>query len=189
MRLSAAAGINTTAFIKNCKPSTCRTFFLPKGPPQYYPADRPFASALEALLRRGASGAAANSTREQPTHVEDSDSSPSPRRAHAHDSLADFGAGVGAYGHALLTLDPSIRYAGYDGAGNVEYVTSEFVRWFDLSLPLSLPKADWVLSLEVTGAVTHISWSRASRALHPNRLDHTSPSHLTVKCVPSLTGG
>ena len=59
---------------------------------------------------------------------------------------------------------------------------------WDLSLPLSLPKADWVLSLEVTGAVTHISWSRASRALHPNRLDHTSPSHLTVKCVPSQVG-
>ena len=129
-------GINTTAFHKNCKGLTCRTFFLPKGPPQYYPADRSFASAIEALLRRGASGAAA----------EDSDTSAGRR---AHDSLADFGAGVGAYGHALLTLDPTIRYAGYDGAGNVEHVTSEFVRWFDLSLPLSLPKADWVLSLEV----------------------------------------
>ena len=28
-------------------------------------------------------------------------------------------------------------------------MTSGFVRWFDLSLPLSLPRADWVMSLEV----------------------------------------
>ena len=33
-------GINTTAFHKNCKGLTCRTFFLPKGPPQYYPGPR-----------------------------------------------------------------------------------------------------------------------------------------------------
>ena len=33
--------------------------------------------------------------------------------------------------------------------GNVETYTNRFVRFFDLTLPLSLPKADWVLSLEV----------------------------------------
>lgn len=118
--------------------SACRTYFLPKGPPQYYPADRSFVTTLAALLAgrlhsrplRGVGGG----------HH---------RSSASYDSLADFGAGVGAYGHALLSIDPKISYSGYDGAGNVEHVTNGFVRWFDLSLNLSLPRADWVMSLEV----------------------------------------
>eukprot|EP00966_Prymnesium_polylepis_P250148 5783121-Prymnesium_polylepis.1 len=66
-------------------------------------------------------------------------------------TMVDFGAGVGQYGHALLSLQPSAEheYMGYDGAGNVEEWTAGFVRFFDLTLPLSLPRRDWVLSLEV----------------------------------------
>ena len=64
-------------------------------------------------------------------------------------SVNDFGAGVGQYGHALRAVNSSIDWRGFDGAGNVETYTNRFVRFFDLTLPLSLPKADWVLSLEV----------------------------------------
>ena len=65
------------------------------------------------------------------------------------ESIIDFGAGVGEYGHALKAIDARIEWRGYDGAGNVEDYTHGFVRFVDLTMPLSLPKADWVLSLEV----------------------------------------
>ena len=64
-------------------------------------------------------------------------------------SVADFGAGVGQYGHALRSIDARHRWTGYDGAGNIEEATGGYVGWFDLTVPLSLPRADWVLSLEV----------------------------------------
>ena len=64
-------------------------------------------------------------------------------------SLNDFGAGVGQYGHALIARDPAYRYMGYDGAGNIEEVSKGFVRWYDLTIPLSLPRTDWLMSLEV----------------------------------------
>ena len=65
-------------------------------------------------------------------------------------SMIDFGAGVGQYGHSLLAIDPAHNYRGYDGAGNVQRVTSKFLHWADLtSANLSLPKADWVVSLAV----------------------------------------
>lgn len=64
-------------------------------------------------------------------------------------SIIDFGAGVGQYGHALKSINPAIDWRGYDGAGNVESYTNNFVRFADLTMPLSFPKADWVLSLEV----------------------------------------
>ena len=64
-------------------------------------------------------------------------------------SVNDFGAGVGQYGRALLSIDERHRWTGYDGAGNVRNATGGFVKFFDLSMPLSLPRADWVLSLEV----------------------------------------
>lgn len=64
-------------------------------------------------------------------------------------SVNDFGAGVGQYGRTLLSLDPKVRYRAYDGAGDVWASTAGFVHWFDLTRPLSLPRADWVLSLEV----------------------------------------
>lgn len=64
-------------------------------------------------------------------------------------SVNDFGAGVGQLGYALSVLDPLTRYKGYDGAGNVEAWTRNAVSWFDLSIPLSLPRAHWVVSTEV----------------------------------------
>lgn len=73
----------------------------------------------------------------------------SPSSPQPYFSLNDFGAGVGQYGHALQTLDPRVRWRGWDGAGNVEEWTNGFVEWFDLTMPLSMPKADWVMSLEV----------------------------------------
>lgn len=92
--------------------------------------------------------------------------------------LNDFGAGVGQYGHALLAMRPNTKYLGYDGgeqlrydalaalpqraniacvrrstraraAGNVGKWTNGFVHWFDLTVPLALPRAEWVLSVEV----------------------------------------
>lgn len=46
-------------------------------------------------------------------------------------------------------LHPSIRWTGYDGAGNIRAFTHDHVAFVDLTVPLSLPRADWVLSLEV----------------------------------------
>ena len=81
-------------------------------------------------------------------------------------SLNDFGAGVGQYGHYLLSQDPTIRYRGYDGASNVESVTNGFVQWFDLTVPLSLPVADWVISLEVGEHIPHKDEMNYVRNLH-----------------------
>ena len=66
-------------------------------------------------------------------------------------SVVDFGAGVGQYGHALRSRFPRARvhWRGYDGAGDVEEYTQGRVSYVDLTLPLALPRADWVLSLEV----------------------------------------
>ena len=64
-------------------------------------------------------------------------------------SINDMGAGVGEYGHALQAIDSRLVWRGYDGAGNVESYTRGFVRFVDLTTPLALPRADWVLSLEV----------------------------------------
>ena len=73
----------------------------------------------------------------------------SPSKGSEFQSLLDLGAGVGQYGHALLALDLRHRYAGYDGAGDVENVTVGFVRYADLTTPLMVPRADWVFSAEV----------------------------------------
>jgi hypothetical protein len=64
-------------------------------------------------------------------------------------SLIDMGAGVGQYCSALLGLDRRVRCASYDGAGNVAEITNGFVTWVDMTTPLTLPRADWVMSLEV----------------------------------------
>ena len=71
-------------------------------------------------------------------------------RAHSRPfrSLLDLGAGLGQYGRALHALDPRHRYAAFDGAGNVDSATGGFVRYAEFSLPLSLPRAHWVLSID-----------------------------------------
>ena len=60
-------------------------------------------------------------------------------------SINDMGAGVGEYGHALQAIDSRLVWRGYDGAGNVESYTRGFVRFVDLTTPLALLRADWVL--------------------------------------------
>ena len=65
-------------------------------------------------------------------------------------SLNDFGAGVGIYGLELLRVLPNVSYRAYDGAGDSRQATEGFVAFADLTFTnLSLPRADWVLSLEV----------------------------------------
>ena len=105
-------------------------------------------------------------------------------------SLNDFGAGVGQYGRALLSADPrfSSRYTAYDGAGNVEEWTRGFVHWFDLTLPLSLPRTDWVLSLEVGEHIPRAYEGEVLRNLHAHncrgiiiswaRLNQTGMGHV-----------
>ena len=60
-------------------------------------------------------------------------------------SVNDFGAGVGQYKHAILSKRPNIVWNSY--GGNLHEYTKVFVEYFDLSIPLELPKADWFLSL------------------------------------------
>jgi hypothetical protein len=79
----------------------------------------------------------------------------SARRGGARLSALDLGAGVGQFGHGLLSLDPGVRYVGYDGAGNVEEATDGFLHFVDLTIPLALRRADWVVSLEVGEHVPH----------------------------------
>ncbi|EEC47359.1 predicted protein [Phaeodactylum tricornutum CCAP 1055/1] len=64
-------------------------------------------------------------------------------------SIVDFGAGVGQYKLALTERHPDLQYYAYDGAGNAVNYTNDYLEYFDLTIPLGLPKADWVLSLEV----------------------------------------
>ena len=47
-----------------------------------------------------------------------------------------------------LELPPQARWSGYDGAGDVEQYSEGWVRFVDLTIPLALPRADWVVSLE-----------------------------------------
>ena len=63
-------------------------------------------------------------------------------------NVLDLGCGLGQYGEALQNL--GIDWTGYDGAENVEEVTSGLVHYMDLSKAHWLGKQyDWVMSLEV----------------------------------------
>lgn len=64
-------------------------------------------------------------------------------------SINDFGAGVGQYKDQVNQHAPHVVHRAYDGAGNIGHYTHGFVDFFDLTFPLALEKADWVLSLEV----------------------------------------
>ena len=88
------------------------------------------------------------------------------RGAAASYSLADFGAGVGQTCSALQAANAAQRCTSYDGAGNVESVTHNFVQWVDLTRPLALPRADWVVSLEVGEHVPHEFEPMLIRNLH-----------------------
>ena len=64
-------------------------------------------------------------------------------------SINDFGAGIAQYKAAVLKHFPTLDYKAFDGAGNGPEYTKGVMEYFDLTLPLDLPVADWVLSLEV----------------------------------------
>lgn len=70
-------------------------------------------------------------------------------------SLTDLGAGIGQFGHALRARLPQLEYHGYDGGGNVEEFTNNYVKFADLTLPLSLKPTDWVISSEVGEHIPH----------------------------------
>lgn len=99
-------------------------------------------------------------------------------------SLGDFGAGIGQYGHALKALDPRHTYRGFDGAGNIENVTERFVRFADLTLPVTLPVSDFVLSLEVGEHVP-----RASEASFVRNLDAHNRCGLIISWAALNQGG
>jgi len=64
-------------------------------------------------------------------------------------SVTDLGAGVGQFGHALRANQRDLEYHGYDGAGNVEEFTENYVMFADLTQPLYAKRTDWVISSEV----------------------------------------
>lgn len=65
------------------------------------------------------------------------------------ESINDFGAGVGQYKAAILKARPHFIWNSFDGCGNIENYTHGFVSWIDLTMPISIPLADWVVSFEV----------------------------------------
>ena len=81
-------------------------------------------------------------------------------------SVADFGAGVGQLGRALLARDPRHQYQAYDGSGNVEDWTKGFVRFADVTKPLALPKAHWVVTTEAGEHVPNALEGTFIRNLH-----------------------
>mmetsp|Transcript_33362 Transcript_33362/g.52155 ORF Transcript_33362/g.52155 Transcript_33362/m.52155 type:complete len:314 (-) Transcript_33362:236-1177(-) len=81
-------------------------------------------------------------------------------------TINDFGAGVGQYGHELLAERPNAHYRGWDAAGDIEDYTNHFLHWFDLTKPVHLPKADYVMSLEVGEHIPHKHEKMVIRNLH-----------------------
>ena len=81
-------------------------------------------------------------------------------------SFNDFGAGIGQYKTGVENQRPQVVWRSYDGAGNVEEWTKGYVEWVDLTQPLSLPKADWVISLEVGEHISNSHEGMFLRNLH-----------------------
>jgi len=82
-------------------------------------------------------------------------------------SLSDFGAGIGQYGaHLEEKFSDSLIYKGYDGAGDVEDYTHGYLRFFDLTIPLNLPRTDWILCLEVGEHIPYNYEGMMVRNLH-----------------------
>ena len=104
-------------------------------------------------------------------------------------SINDFGAGVGQYGHYLRR--EGLPWHGYDGAGDVEEYTDGFVKFVDLSLPtLALPRADWVVSLEVAEHIPRTHEWAVLRNLHAHacreRCQASNPCRLRMPVDPPL---
>jgi hypothetical protein len=60
------------------------------------------------------------------------------------------GAASNGVARAMEVAGAAVRWSGYDGAGNVEVVSGGLVRFADLSLPLAVPRAEWVPRLSLT---------------------------------------
>eukprot|EP00931_Biecheleriopsis_adriatica_P066632 TRINITY_DN40940_c0_g1_i1.p1 TRINITY_DN40940_c0_g1~~TRINITY_DN40940_c0_g1_i1.p1 ORF type:complete len:157 (-),score=11.07 TRINITY_DN40940_c0_g1_i1:158-628(-) len=71
-------------------------------------------------------------------------------------SISDFGGG----------RVPSLQYNTYDGAGNIVSFTHGFLNYFDLSMPVALPKTDWVISFEVGEHIPNMYEGMVIRNLH-----------------------
>ena len=79
-----------------------------------------------------------------------------PTSGRAWDSLAK----------ALQAVDQLHKYRAYDGSGNVESWTRGYVKFADMTTPLSLPKAHWVISTEAGEHVPNAMESNFIRNLH-----------------------
>jgi len=89
------------------------------------------------------------------------------------ESINDFGAGVGQYHTALSAAlaekgaaGQTLHWTGYDGAGNVVAATGGLLHYFDLTMPLFLPAADWVMSFEVGEHIPEHKEKMVFRNLH-----------------------
>ena len=120
-------------------------------PPGHVPADAYVLDALAVVLKPPA-----------PTAVSSS-------RIYPSLSLLDLGAGVGQVGHALLSRG-DFNYRGCDAAGNVVEATNGFLSFCDLTMPISLPRAHWVLSLECGEHIPHSGEATFVRNLHAHNL-------------------
>lgn len=99
-------------------------------------------------------------------------------------SLTDLGAGVGQFGHALRAWRPQLAYYGYDGAGNVEEFTGNYVQFADMSKPLSLKRTDWVISAEVGEHIPHEYEAQVIANIHA----HNCRGVILTWAVPGQVG-
>ena len=135
-----------------------RSYMLPLG--KHVPADDAILTVLQRILGGDAAGRGDGS------------------------SLLDLGAGVGQYGHSLLSRLPGLCYRGCDGAGDVEAYTDRFVRFCDLSLPLGWPPAQWVLCLEVGEHVP----GAAEETVLQNVATHACEGAIVSWAIPGQAG-
>ena len=95
-------------------------------------------------------------------------------------SILDLGCGCGQYGAALT----GVEYRGFDGALNVEEFTGGRVRWADLTLPLLVVAADFVMLLEVG---EHVPVEHEAQVLN-NAADNALCGLVISWAVPGQTG-
>lgn len=83
-------------------------------------------------------------------------------------SFVEFGAGIGQLGRAITDMNRRVEYRGYDGGGNVEEVTSKYVKWINLTQPFDVKRGDWVVALNVGERVPNRFEKDFIRNLHAN---------------------
>eukprot|EP00906_Rhabdomonas_costata_P031664 RCo044696 len=122
-------------------------------------------------------------------------------------TVLDLGCGLGHYGKFFRRYFPDIRWLGLDGSEQVEEVTSNLVRFADLSegLPLDVQRPwDWVISIEVAEHIPRpgeaafvynlLRWARVGVVVTWARLGQGGHGHVNcqaasyVGCVMNLMG-